>query len=202
MFFKLPFSIVALHVLSEFYQRCGRYYSTEGWTGDVTSVGVSTDAATGSGGNIGDAGDSNEGGSGGTASGCAVVVAASGGGSVAVATEEERGITAQLFSLIFDNLAQQPYDPELFSYALPCLCAIGCALPPDYCNPKATPEDPMGLGVSAGRSGAVGVLSNLESHGMVSIQIANGHFFLYAFHNLRATNQILLLNVRSKSGFR
>lgn len=24
------------------------------------------------------------------------------------------------------------YDPELFGKALPCLTAIGCALPPDY----------------------------------------------------------------------
>lgn len=24
------------------------------------------------------------------------------------------------------------YDPELFGKALPCLSAIGCALPPDY----------------------------------------------------------------------
>ena len=26
----------------------------------------------------------------------------------------------------------QEYDPELFGKALPCLIAIGCALPPDY----------------------------------------------------------------------
>lgn len=26
----------------------------------------------------------------------------------------------------------QAYDPELFSKALPCLSAIGCALSPDY----------------------------------------------------------------------
>lgn len=26
----------------------------------------------------------------------------------------------------------QEYDPDLFSKALPCLSAIGCALPPDY----------------------------------------------------------------------
>lgn len=26
----------------------------------------------------------------------------------------------------------QDYEPELFGKALPCLTAIGCALPPDY----------------------------------------------------------------------
>ena len=26
----------------------------------------------------------------------------------------------------------QEYDPDLFGNALPCLTAIGCALPPDY----------------------------------------------------------------------
>lgn len=27
---------------------------------------------------------------------------------------------------------RQDYEPELFGKALPCLSAIGCALPPDY----------------------------------------------------------------------
>lgn len=33
---------------------------------------------------------------------------------------------------IFFNGVGQEYDPELFNKALPCLTAIGCALPPDY----------------------------------------------------------------------
>lgn len=37
-----------------------------------------------------------------------------------------------LFSNIFDSLSKMDYDPELFGKALPCLTAIGCALPPDY----------------------------------------------------------------------
>ncbi len=37
-----------------------------------------------------------------------------------------------LFSSIFDSLSKMEYDPELFGKALPCLTAIGCALPPDY----------------------------------------------------------------------
>ncbi len=37
-----------------------------------------------------------------------------------------------LFSSIFDSLSRMEYDPELFGKALPCLTAIGCALPPDY----------------------------------------------------------------------
>ncbi len=36
--------------------------------------------------------------------------------------------------LLFNNslYSYQAYDPELFSKALPCLTAIGCALSPDY----------------------------------------------------------------------
>ena len=33
------------------------------------------------------------------------------------------------------------YDPELFGKALPCLIAIGCALPPDYSLSKNTDDD-------------------------------------------------------------
>ena len=47
-----------------------------------------------------------------------------------------------LFSRIFDSLAGRNYDPELFNYALPCLSAIGSALPPDYALMK-TEEDEM-----------------------------------------------------------
>lgn len=36
------------------------------------------------------------------------------------------------------------YDPELFGKALPCLIAIGCALPPDYSLSKNTDEDYYG----------------------------------------------------------
>ncbi|XP_013392084.1 ryanodine receptor [Lingula anatina] len=55
-----------------------------------------------------------------------------GWGSWGAATEEEKKLTMMLFTLIFDSLAQRAYDPELFSKALPCLSAIGCALSPDY----------------------------------------------------------------------
>lgn len=56
----------------------------------------------------------------------------SGGGYQGTASEEEKRLTMMLFSGIFDSLAQRAYDPELFSKALPCLSAIGCALSPDY----------------------------------------------------------------------
>ncbi|XP_070180339.1 ryanodine receptor-like isoform X4 [Littorina saxatilis] len=56
----------------------------------------------------------------------------SGGGYIGTASEEEKRLTMMLFSGIFDSLAQRAYDPELFSKALPCLSAIGCALSPDY----------------------------------------------------------------------
>uniref|UniRef100_A0A4D5R9V0 Ryanodine receptor 44F n=1 Tax=Scolopendra viridis TaxID=118503 RepID=A0A4D5R9V0_SCOVI len=58
--------------------------------------------------------------------------AAGGQGLYGSASEEEKRLTMMLFSNIFDSLAKMEYDPELFGKALPCLSAIGCALPPDY----------------------------------------------------------------------
>ncbi|XP_043197981.1 ryanodine receptor-like isoform X5 [Amphibalanus amphitrite] len=55
-----------------------------------------------------------------------------GQGSYGCASEEEKRLTMILFSNIFDSLAKMEYDPDLFGNALPCLTAIGCALPPDY----------------------------------------------------------------------
>lgn len=46
-----------------------------------------------------------------------------------------------LFSNIFDSLSNMDYDPELFGKALPCLTAIGCALPPDYSLPQKSDDD-------------------------------------------------------------
>ncbi|CAB4064635.1 RYR2 [Lepeophtheirus salmonis] len=58
--------------------------------------------------------------------------AAGGQGIYGCASDEEKKLTMTLFNSIFDSLSQMEYDPELFSKALPCLTAIGCALPPDY----------------------------------------------------------------------
>lgn len=56
----------------------------------------------------------------------------SGQGVYGAASDEEKRLTMMLFSNIFDSLSKMDYDPELFGKALPCLTAIGCALPPDY----------------------------------------------------------------------
>jgi ryanodine receptor 2 len=37
----------------------------------------------------------------------------------------------------------QEYDPELFGKALPCLSAIGCALPPDYSLSSGMDDEAM-----------------------------------------------------------
>lgn len=70
-----------------------------------------------------------------------------GWGSFGSASEEERRLTMVLFSGIFDSLAQRSYDPELFSRALPCLSAIGCAMSPDY---SLTNQDDLDLVQGAG----------------------------------------------------
>nr|CAI5848298.1 unnamed protein product [Callosobruchus analis] len=56
----------------------------------------------------------------------------SGQGLYGSSSDEEKRLTMMLFSNIFDSLSKMDYDPELFGKALPCLTAIGCALPPDY----------------------------------------------------------------------
>ncbi|XP_026680809.1 ryanodine receptor-like [Diaphorina citri] len=60
---------------------------------------------------------------------CAKYYGSTSGGS---SSDEEKRLTMMLFSNIFDSLSKMDYDPELFGKALPCLTAIGCALPPDY----------------------------------------------------------------------
>lgn len=60
---------------------------------------------------------------------------------VGTASEAEKRLTMMLFSRIFDSLAGRNYDPELFNYALPCLSAIGSALPPDYALVKSDDDD-------------------------------------------------------------
>ncbi|XP_069698288.1 ryanodine receptor isoform X7 [Periplaneta americana] len=56
----------------------------------------------------------------------------SGQGMYGASSDEEKRLTMMLFSNIFDSLSKMDYDPDLFGKALPCLTAIGCALPPDY----------------------------------------------------------------------
>lgn len=59
-------------------------------------------------------------------------------------SDEEKRLTMMLFSNIFDSLSNMDYDPELFGKALPCLTAIGCALPPDYSLPQKSDDDYYG----------------------------------------------------------
>ncbi|VUZ49839.1 unnamed protein product, partial [Hymenolepis diminuta] len=132
-------SVVSLRVLTTFYQRFGAYYSSEGWTAEYASSGPDTSGVAGGVASTGSASKPTSGQSA-SASGAArdlsdtTFVRPTAAGTTATATEEERNLTAELFSLIFNNLSGRRYDAELYVYALPCLTAIGCALPPDYCS--------------------------------------------------------------------
>ncbi|XP_071378264.1 ryanodine receptor 3-like, partial [Centroberyx affinis] len=66
----------------------------------------------------------------------------SGQGAFGMASEEELLLTKKLFWGIFDSLSQKKYDADLFKMAMPCLCAIAGALPPDFvdASPGATLE--------------------------------------------------------------
>ncbi|CAB1450415.1 unnamed protein product [Pleuronectes platessa] len=46
--------------------------------------------------------------------------------------KEELHLSRKLFWGIFESLAHKKYDAELFKIAMPCLCAIAGAIPPDY----------------------------------------------------------------------
>uniref|UniRef100_A0A8C3P7U1 Ryanodine receptor 1 n=1 Tax=Chrysemys picta bellii TaxID=8478 RepID=A0A8C3P7U1_CHRPI len=52
--------------------------------------------------------------------------------SYGVSSEEELHLTRKLFWGIFDSLAHKKFKAELYKLAMPCLCAIAGALPPDY----------------------------------------------------------------------
>lgn len=76
---------------------------------------------------------------------CAKYYGSTGGqGIYGTSSDEEKRLTMLLFSNIFDSLSNMDYDPELFGKALPCLTAIGCALPPDYSLSKNTDDDLYG----------------------------------------------------------
>ncbi|XP_051788410.1 ryanodine receptor 1-like isoform X7 [Erpetoichthys calabaricus] len=49
-----------------------------------------------------------------------------------VTSEEELHLSRKLFWGIFESLAHKKFDAELFKMAMPCLCAIAGAIPPDY----------------------------------------------------------------------
>ncbi|VDO07677.1 unnamed protein product [Rodentolepis nana] len=132
-------SVVSLRVLTTFYQRFGAYYSSEGWTAEYASSGPDSSGVAGGVASTGAASKPTSGQSAGGSSTAKDLsdtsfVRPAAAGTTATATEEERNLTAELFSLIFNNLSCRRYDAELYVYALPCLTAIGCALPPDYCS--------------------------------------------------------------------
>ena len=74
----------------------------------------------------------------------------------------------QLFTRIFDALANRPYEPDLFGKALPCLSAIGCALAPDYAcadeSASATDNVVGGGGESEGANGGGLVMNDAFNH--------------------------------------
>ncbi|KAJ3590256.1 hypothetical protein NHX12_008210, partial [Muraenolepis orangiensis] len=49
-----------------------------------------------------------------------------------VTSEEELHLTRKLFWGIVESLAHKKFDAELFKIAMPCICAIAGAIPPDY----------------------------------------------------------------------
>lgn len=67
-------------------------------------------------------------------------------------SDEEKRLTMVLFTNIFDSLSKMDYDPELFGKALPCLIAIGCALPPDYSLSKNYDDEYYGGKSTSGQA--------------------------------------------------
>ncbi|KAH0631540.1 hypothetical protein JD844_005911 [Phrynosoma platyrhinos] len=49
-----------------------------------------------------------------------------------VSSEEELHLTRKLFWGIFESLSHKKFDSDLYKLAMPCLCAIAGAIPPDY----------------------------------------------------------------------
>ncbi|XP_061072692.1 ryanodine receptor 1b isoform X3 [Conger conger] len=55
-----------------------------------------------------------------------------------VTSEEELHLSRKLFWGIFESLAHKKFDAELFKIAMPCICAIAGAIPPDYVDASFT----------------------------------------------------------------
>ncbi|KAG9348369.1 hypothetical protein JZ751_002104, partial [Albula glossodonta] len=55
-----------------------------------------------------------------------------------VTSEEELHLSRKLFWGIFESLAHKKFDAELFKIAMPCICAIAGAIPPDYVDASYT----------------------------------------------------------------
>ncbi|XP_075987919.1 ryanodine receptor isoform X7 [Anticarsia gemmatalis] len=84
---------------------------------------------------------------------CAKYYGSTGGqGVYGASSDEEKRLTMMLFSNIFDSLSKMDYEPELFGKALPCLIAIGCALPPDYSLSKNYDDEFYGKEQTTGGS--------------------------------------------------
>uniref|UniRef100_A0A8D0GF69 Ryanodine receptor 1 n=1 Tax=Sphenodon punctatus TaxID=8508 RepID=A0A8D0GF69_SPHPU len=49
-----------------------------------------------------------------------------------ISSEEELHLTRKLFWGIFESLSHKKFETELYKLAMPCLCAIAGAIPPDY----------------------------------------------------------------------
>lgn len=85
---------------------------------------------------------------------CGKYYGISGGqGVYGAASEEEKRLTMMLFSNIFESLSKMEYDPDLFGKALPCLSAIGCALPPEYSLSTSLDENLLKNATSEGTDG-------------------------------------------------
>ncbi|KAG7271671.1 hypothetical protein CRUP_022288, partial [Coryphaenoides rupestris] len=49
-----------------------------------------------------------------------------------VSSEEELHLTRKLFWGIFESLGHKKFDADIFKIAMPCICSIAGAIPPDY----------------------------------------------------------------------
>ncbi|KAF2882575.1 hypothetical protein ILUMI_23592 [Ignelater luminosus] len=95
-----------------------------------------------------------------------------GQGLYGASSDEEKRLTMMLFSNIFDSLSKMDYDPELFGRALPCLTAIGCALPPDYSLSKNYDDEWYANKNAASATGPDGPY-NPQPISTVSVQLNN-----------------------------
>lgn len=96
-----------------------------------------------------------------------------GQGLYGASSDEEKRLTMMLFSNIFDSLSKMDYDPELFGRALPCLTAIGCALPPDYSLSKNYDDEWYASKTAASGPSGPGGPYNPQPINTASVQLNN-----------------------------
>uniref|UniRef100_A0A803SQK4 Ryanodine receptor 1 n=1 Tax=Anolis carolinensis TaxID=28377 RepID=A0A803SQK4_ANOCA len=109
-----------------------------------------------------------------------------------ISSEEELHLTRKLFWGIFESLSHKKYDSELYKLAMPCLCAIAGAIPPDYVDASYSSKTEKKASVDAEGNFDPKPVETLKNHALFfSFQIQNNWSFGEAYDEEAKTSPML-----------